>query len=125
MVALTSVPASLPMPGQATSQPGGDTSVLPALPNSGLPEQESRSTEKFDPESMINELKDIVSAFNKLRDEGHTQLSFLIDRESQQLVVRVIDATDGRVIRELSPDSLWRAVHSPQGMKGVLLDLMA
>ncbi|MDR0552172.1 MAG: flagellar protein FlaG [Spirochaetaceae bacterium] len=64
---------------------------------------------------ILRELQAVDSGFNK-------KLQFIIDRESEQVLINVIDAETGKVIKILPPKELQRLSRRARGNSGLLLD---
>ena len=75
---------------------------------------------KFKPQviqSTADDLQRISSAFNK-------KLQFEVDRNSNQVIVKVIDKDTDKVIKELPPEELQRLYSKLQEAVGLLFDEM-
>lgn len=54
--------------------------------------------------------------------EINFQLSFTVHKETERLVVKVIDPADGKVIRQIPPEEVLELAVKLQEMIGLLLD---
>jgi flagellar protein FlaG len=78
-----------------------------------LQEQEKRAQETID--SMASELENVSAIFNR-------KLKFSVNRELGDVVVKVIDTTTDKVIKELPPEALQRLHVRIQEALGLLFD---
>lgn len=69
-------------------------------------------------ESATKDLQKIGNAFNK-------KLQFVIDHQSNQVIVKVIDKDTDKVIRELPPEELQRLHQNLREAIGLIFDEMA
>lgn len=76
--------------------------------------------------SIDPKVKDNVNeAIEKLRHAGeifNKRLDFHIDEETHRVVVKVVDTTTDKVIKEIPPEQLLQLVSKIQEMIGVLFD---
>ena len=77
-------------------------------------EQEIRRA-RADIDSVASRLDDVSSIFNR-------KLKFSVDREFGDVVVKVIDTTTDKVIKELPPEALQRLHVRIQEALGLLFD---
>lgn len=76
-------------------------------------EQQARAQEMID--SMASELEHVSTIFNR-------KLKFTVNRELGDVVVKVIDTTTDKVIKELPPEALQRLHVRIQEALGLLFD---
>jgi flagellar protein FlaG len=80
------------------------------------PTQESRKAEpKMTPEQYLSDILNMTSAFNK-------RLKFYINREIDQVVVKVVDRETDKVIKEIPPAELQRLHARIKETLGILFD---
>ena len=77
--------------------------------------QGSQSSSNFDLQKTTSELERISSAFNR-------RLKFVIDHESKEIIIKVIDNETDKVIKELPPEELKRLHSSIRDTIGFLFD---
>ena len=75
----------------------------------------SQSSSNFDLQKTTSELERISSAFNR-------RLRFVIDHESKEIIIKVIDSETDKVIKELPPEELRRLHSSLRETIGFLFD---
>jgi flagellar protein FlaG len=73
------------------------------------------SGSNFDPEQYIEDILRISRFFNR-------KLKFSINRELEQVVVKVIDSKTDKVIKEIPPEALQRLHQRMQEALGLLID---
>lgn len=79
----------------------------------------SRDDERSKPDYTRTPLADLLQ---ESEYDINFQLSFTIHKETEQLVVRVIDPKSNRVIREIPPEELLDLAVRLQEMIGLLVD---
>jgi flagellar protein FlaG len=84
-----------------------------ALETSAKAEEVRRAAADID--STTADLEQISLAFNK-------KLRFVVDRELEQVIVKVIDPATDKVIKELPPEELQRLHLKIKEMIGLLFD---
>lgn len=98
----------------AAAEHGGlDTSAPQPAPTLGEPI--TRSAERAAPPQR-------ASRAVSLPDFPHYELSFHLDEEHGRVVVEVIDAKTGTVVRTVPPEELRRVVEGLPNPRGILLD---
>ena len=96
---------------------------MPAEVHNGARQQDTaaKPEKKVKPlviESAALDLQKIGNAFNK-------KLQFVMDHQSNQVIVKVIDKDTDKVIRELPPEELQRLHQSLKEAIGMIFDEMA
>ena len=84
------------------------------------PQQETQPEKKVKPhivESTAADLQRLGSAFNK-------KLQFVVDHNSNEVIVKVIDKATDKVIKELPPEELQRLHTNLKEAIGLLFDEM-
>jgi flagellar protein FlaG len=85
-----------------------------ALKQEAIAAQKQRTPEA-DPEQYIEDILRISRFFNR-------KLKFSINRELEQVVVKVIDSKTDKVIKEIPPEALQRLHQRMQEALGLLID---
>lgn len=84
-------------------------------------EQEIQKTEeqrqRIDAEKYLKEIINITEVFNR-------KLKFSIDKELDQVIVKVVDAETDKVIKEIPPDELKRLYAKMKEAIGSIIDTM-
>lgn len=94
-----------------THEPAGPKRAEPALPN---PETVQ---EAADPQALDE-------AVSKVREVFHAavpRVQFEIDSDLHRVVVKIINAESGEVIRQIPQEEILRLAKSLEGAKGILL----
>ena len=82
-------------------------------------EQEIQNAEeqrqRIDAEKYLREIIDITEVFNR-------KLKFSIDKELDQVIVKVVDAETDKVIKEIPPEELKRLYAKMKEAMGLLID---
>ena len=85
-------------------------------------EQEIKNTEeqrqRIDAEKYLKEIINITEVFNR-------KLKFSIDKELDQVIVKVVDAETDKVIKEIPPEELKRLYAKMKEAMGLLIDTTA
>lgn len=55
-----------------------------------------------------SDIDDVVSGLNSLVHELHRELEFSVDRDSGDTVIKVIDRTTDKVVRQIPPEEVLR-----------------
>lgn len=79
------------------------------------PEREPTAVTRRDLDTATKDLERLSLAFNK-------RLRFSIDQETDEVIVKVIDAESDKVIKELPPKELQRLHQKLKEMIGLLID---
>jgi flagellar protein FlaG len=83
-----------------------------------LPEKTEESVPVLD----SRELKHAVEQMNSLASIMNHRLSFSVDQETHDIIVKVVDADTDKVIRELPPAELQKLHKSIKEALGLLID---
>lgn len=86
-----------------------------ALKQAAFAAQNQRSSADYDPEQYIEDILRISRFFNR-------ELKFTINRELEQVVVKVIDSKTDKVIKEIPPEAIQRLHQRMQEALGLLID---
>jgi flagellar protein FlaG len=107
-------PASTPQPA---FHPGAE--LRRTAPQPAQTTQESVSVQKIlDPK----EIQHAVAQMNELAKAMNHRLSFSIDNETHDIIVKVVDAETDKVIRELPPAELQKLHKSIKEAVGLLIN---
>ena len=71
--------------------------------------------QRIDAEKYLKEIINITEVFNR-------KLKFSIDRQSDQVIVKVVDAETDKVIKEIPPEELKRLYAKMKEAMGVIID---
>lgn len=78
----------------------------------------------LDPVFDSKEIKRAVAQMNELAKASNHRLSFTMDYETNDVIVKVIDAATEKVIKELPPAELQKLHKSIKEAVGLLIDKM-
>ena len=78
-------------------------------------EMAEKQHEKIDAEKYLRDIINITEVFNR-------KLNFSIDKDLNQVIVKVVDAETDKVIKELPPDQLKRLYAKMKEAMGLLID---
>lgn len=67
------------------------------------------------------ELKDVVSQAQELLNQTESRIQLAVDRDLQQVVIKVIDRESGQVIRQIPPEEMLELQRFFQDRSGLLL----
>lgn len=81
----------------------------------GSPPPQPVKKKDIDPEIYLKDILTITSIFNR-------KLRFTIDRNSRQVIVKVIDGATDKVIKEIPPEALQRLHKRMREAIGLLID---
>ncbi len=74
-----------------------------------------KQREKIDAEKYLRDIIDITEVFNR-------RLKFSIDKELDQVIVKVVDAETDKVIKEIPPEELKRLYAKMKEAMGLIID---
>lgn len=103
---------------QQNLQPGNQSSVISG--SAGTPGNSQANSVS----TASNSIEDIKSAVKKVQDfvkQSATDLSFSIDEESGERVVKVIDRSSKEVIRQIPSEEMLQIAHALDKLQGILL----
>ena len=83
------------------------------------PEEPLKNIETFEDEEYLN---DAIVKLRKAGDFFNRRLDFQVDKETQRIVVKVIDTETDKVIKEIPPEQLVQLAAKIQEMVGLLVD---
>jgi flagellar protein FlaG len=104
--------------------PAFHPAVEPRRPTSVAPQPSSNEPVVLDPVFDSKEIKHAVAEMNELAKASNHRLSFTMDYETNDVIVKVIDAATDKVIKELPPAELQKLHKSLKEAVGVLFDKM-
>ncbi len=70
-------------------------------------------------------LHEVVTELNQMMGMSSTKLSFSVDRESNKMIVRVVDAETQEVIRQIPSEDAINVSQHIHGLMGILYDASA
>lgn len=79
-------------------------------------EQPEKAEKKVAPEEILNKIKDIT-------EDGLYSVRFETDRDTEALVVRVVDRNSGEVKRQLPPEELLELSQRLDEWRGNIIDM--
>ena len=85
-------------------------------------EEQKELLEKQDTEKLKKELERITEELNRALNPLNTTLKFNFNDKVEELVVRVIDTRDNRVIREYPPKEVLELMQKMRELIGLLFD---
>jgi len=74
------------------------------------------------PSAGSSDLAGAVRTLNALESTRRTNLNFSIDKDSGKTVVKVIDQTDGTVLRQMPSEEALRIARTLSGSRGALIE---
>lgn len=77
--------------------------------------RKAQQTQQIKPEVYLKDILTITSIFNR-------KLRFFIDRDSNEVIVKVIDGETDKVIKEIPPEALQRLHNRMREAIGLLID---
>jgi flagellar protein FlaG len=83
------------------------------------PEEPLKNIETFDDEEYLN---DAIVKLRKAGDLFNRRLDFQVDKDTQRIIVKVIDTETDKVIKEIPPEQLVQLAAKIQEMVGLLVD---
>ena len=110
-VALQSEAGRKTLPGEGNSGPPVAADRLPEWPG-------EQPEEKVDPQK----LQKAVEQANKTMETYSTELRFSIHQASGEIMVKVVDTRDNRVIREIPPERVLNFVAYVKKLLGLIID---
>lgn len=95
-----------------------------------LQERGSRRTARLDqdrpPENQMEvELKRVEAQFNTVSKIFEQRYQFTVDKETNQLVMKVVDVTSGKVIRQIPSEEMVKLAAQMNRMIGIFMDHLA
>lgn len=72
--------------------------------------------------SSAEALKQVANQINDFLKASDSDLQFTVDRESGQVVVRIVDAQTQDLIRQIPSDEMLAIAHALDRMSGLLID---
>jgi flagellar protein FlaG len=108
----------------AAKSPDVDTKVKSEPADSGARPSNITETDNGEPsQSQIRELiEDSIETLNAELDQKHILLNFSIDEDSDSLVVQVIEADSGKVIRQIPPEEILVLRKRLEELTGIIFD---
>lgn len=84
---------------------------------------QSRETVADNDKSQIQKLiEDSVDELNSELQRRHTSVSFWIDKETDSVVVQVVESESGKVIRQIPPDEILAMRNRLKELTGMIID---
>ena len=111
------VPAAQPVSVAKSRRPEDAASGKELLPG-GKSEQTAGNSEARVGEDSLSKT---VDELNDYVQNLHREIQFSVDSESNQTIIKVIDANTGEVIRQLPPDEMMRLVKRLDELEGLLV----
>lgn len=106
-------PIGIPRPPEITFVPSGTQDQ--ARKAEAKTEQRALPRKSLDLERIGEELNHYMRMFN-------THLAFEIDRSSNRIIIKIIDAETREVIRQIPPEEMLRIMHHIDELLGLLVD---
>ena len=100
------------------------TPVIPGVKEHGAtstPDEHAREATMI-ARALPRKPEEVVKELNEMAKALHTQLAFSIDEETQQIVIRVLEAETQKVIRQIPAEEVIRASARIQELLGVIVD---
>ena len=85
-------------------------------------EEQKELLEKQDKEKLKKELEHITEELNKALNPLNTTLKFQFDNKVEELIVKVVDTKDNKVIREYPPKEALELTQKMRELIGLLFD---
>jgi len=85
-------------------------------------EEQKKLLEEQDKEKLKKELNHIIEELNRALNPLNTTLKFKFDDKIEELVVKVVDTKDNRVIREYPPKEALELMQKMRELIGLLFD---
>ena len=85
-------------------------------------EEQKELLEKQDKEKLKKELERITEELNKVLNPLNTTLKFKFNDKVEELVVKVVDTKDNKVIREYPPKEALELMQKMRELIGLLFD---
>lgn len=96
--------------------------VEPRRPTPITPQPSANDPPVLDPVFDSKEIKHAVAQMNELAKASNHRLSFTMDYETHDVIVKVVDAATDKVITELPPAELQKLHKSIKEAVGLLID---
>ncbi|MBN1866584.1 flagellar protein FlaG [Candidatus Sumerlaeota bacterium] len=103
----------------------GETVVISSNPEAGkyvAPDPPSGQSEAPSPEEALSER---IREINLKVQQRATQVEFTIDRDTDNVVVRVLNKETGEVIREIPPEEIINLRQALEDIRGLMLSRMS
>lgn len=104
----------VPAPGTDNLSVPKQNPLPPDKQKQTFPEQEEKQNRQG--------LVEAVSQVNRTMEIYRTELRFILDEESEEIMVKVVNAETGEVIREIPPEWVLKIVADVKKMLGLILD---
>lgn len=116
MASVESIGGSRLMPA-----PGAENLSLPKQ-NPQSPDGQKQTFPEQEGKQNRQGFVEAVSQVNRTMEIYRTELRFILDEESEEIMVKVVNAETGEVIREIPPDWVLKIVADVKKMLGLILD---
>jgi uncharacterized FlaG/YvyC family protein len=73
----------------------------------------------------FDELRDLMRKVNLYINPFEIQVQFIVDHQTGDVAMNVINTVSGEIIREVLPEELNRALDAPGGIRGLFTDRLA
>ena len=103
------------------SAPGGENLSMQKQ-NSLPPDQQKQTFPEQEGSPTRQGLVEAVGQVNRTMEIYRTELRFILDEKSEEIMVKVINAETGEVIREIPPEWVLKIVADVKKMLGLILD---
>jgi len=103
------------------SVPQGSAATPPVATKPATADPVKAAAQVTDPKALA----DAVKALNDHFAAQNTDLKFSVDKASGQTIVRVVDAKDGKVIRQIPTEDALRIAHTLTKQPGSLIEDVA
>ena len=89
-----------------------------------VPKQESRIQESIEENGQITaeQLEAAIERLNELMKDGQRSLAFSVDKELDEVVVRVMDTKTNEIIRQIPNEESLRFAKNLEGVLGVIFN---
>lgn len=106
-------PVAQPSPAAPTDRVAGKEARPPAMAQPSPPAESEDADEK-------EGLQHVVADLNKLVRDLHRELQFMVDRDSGETVIKVIDSETDEVIRQIPSDEIMQLRRRLEEASGVI-----
>lgn len=86
------------------------------------PDGQNQPFSEQEGEQNGQKLREAVNQVNRTMEIYRTELRFILDEESEEIMVKVINSETGEVIREIPPEWVLNIIADVKKMLGLILD---
>ncbi|MDH4134607.1 MAG: flagellar protein FlaG [Gammaproteobacteria bacterium] len=109
--------------GGAPPRPAAPKPVTPVNTESSSARQELPGSGKAVPESSgASDVRQAVSRINDYVQAFRRDLQFQVDKDTNHVVVRVVDSESGEVIRQMPSEEVLAVAHNLEKAQGLLFN---